>query len=283
MRLDDDSATPDHSAEDRETQPMATPELAADVAGEKELDAGSEVPSSELASSGAEVGSEMEAGPDVEVSTADAEASNEVAATEAEDEVREASSTESGHTSPASDDGDDEGMDWYAVHTYSGYERKVKQSLEERVRSLHLSDEVAEVLIPTQDVVEMKSGKKVVTAKKFFPGYVLVRMVMNDSLWHLVKNTPRVTGFVGAGRSPIPLSQTEVDKILNRMEESVEAPKPKFQFNKSEDVRIIDGPFTNFTGKVEEVDMRRNTLKVMVSIFGRATPVELDFFQVEKV
>ncbi len=178
---------------------------------------------------------------------------------------------------------EDDGMNWYVIHTYSGYERKVKQSLEERVRTLGLEDEVAELLIPTEDVVEMKSGRKVVTAKKFFPGYLLIRMAMNEDLWHVVKNTPRVTGFVGAGRKPIPLPQDEVDKIVNRMEESVEAPKPKFQFSKNETVRIIDGPFTNFTGKVEEVDARRSTLKVMVSIFGRNTPVELDFFQVEKV
>jgi len=177
----------------------------------------------------------------------------------------------------------DDGMSWYVIHTYSGYERKVKQSLEERIRTLELGDQVAELLIPTEDIVEMKAGKKVVTAKKFFPGYLLIRMEMNDRLWHVVKNTPRVTGFVGSGRKPIPLPQHEVDKIVNRMEESVEAPKPKFQFRKGESVRIIDGPFTNFTGKVDEVDSRRNTLKVMVSIFGRNTPVELDFFQVEKV
>jgi transcriptional antiterminator NusG len=178
---------------------------------------------------------------------------------------------------------EDDGKNWYVIHTYSGYERKVKQSLEERVRTLGLEEEVAELLIPTEDVVEMKGGRKVVTAKKFFPGYLLIRMEMNEDLWHVVKNTPRVTGFVGAGRKPIPLPQDEVDKIVNRMEESVEAPKPKFQFSKNETVRIIDGPFTNFTGKVEEVDARRSTLKVMVSIFGRNTPVELDFFQVEKV
>jgi len=185
-------------------------------------------------------------------------------------------------TEPSSAEPDD-GMNWYVIHTYSGYERKVKQSLEERIRTLELGDEVAELLIPTEDIVEMKAGKKVVTAKKFFPGYLLIRMAMNDRLWHVVKNTPRVTGFVGSGRKPIPLPQHEVDKIVNRMEESVEAPKPKFQFRKGESVRIIDGPFTNFTGKVDEVDTRRNTLKVMVSIFGRNTPVELDFFQVEKV
>lgn len=177
---------------------------------------------------------------------------------------------------------EDDGSRWYVVHTYSGYEKKVRQSLQERVRTMDLEDKIREIMIPTEDVVEMKGGKKVVTAKKFFPGYLLVRMIMDDQVWHLVKNTPRVTGFVGEGRNAIPLTQDEVDKILNRMEESVEAPKPKFRFSKGETVRITDGPFTNFSGKVEEVDNRRNTLKVMVSIFGRATPVELDFFQVEK-
>jgi transcriptional antiterminator NusG len=180
------------------------------------------------------------------------------------------------------DEAADEGLNWYVVHTYSGYERKVKQSLDERVRTLDLGGEVRDVLIPTEDVVEMKGGKKVVTSKKFFPGYLLVNMRMSEELWHLVKNTPRVTGFVGEGRDPLPLSQAEVDSILNRMEESVEAPKPKFRFAAGETVRITDGPFANFAGKVEEVDNRRSTLKVMVSIFGRATPVELDFFQVEK-
>lgn len=197
-----------------------------------------------------------------------------------EPEVVEAGSA-TGRAAKAEAEDDD--MRWYVIHTYSGYEKKVKQSLEERVRTAGLGDDVAELLIPTEDIVEMKGGKKVVTAKKFFPGYLLVRMRMSDQLWHVVKNTPRVTGFVGSGRQPIPLPQHEVDKIVNRMEESVEAPKPKFQFRKGESVRIIDGPFTNFTGKVDEVDNRRNTLKVMVSIFGRNTPVELDFFQVEKV
>jgi transcriptional antiterminator NusG len=184
---------------------------------------------------------------------------------------------------PTKDEEPDDGMHWYVIHTYSGYERKVKLSLQERIRTLELGDQVTELLIPTEDIVEMKAGKKVVTAKKFFPGYLLIRMTMNDGLWHVVKNTPRVTGFVGSGSKPIPLPANEVKKIVNRMEESVEAPKPKFQFSKDESVCIIDGPFTNFTGKVEEVDARRNTLKVMVSIFGRNTPVELDFFQVEKV
>jgi len=225
-----------------------------------------------------------EVGVDAEVLVADVVVAEVEAVGEVEDasEVMAEDAPEPVVPAPAPP-AEDDGMHWYVIHTYSGYERKVKQSLEERVRTLGLEKEVAELLIPTEDVVEMKSGRKVVTAKKFFPGYLLIRMDMNEDLWHVVKNTPRVTGFVGAGRKPIPLPQEEVDKIVNRMEESVEAPKPKFQFRKNETVRIIDGPFTNFTGKVEEVDSRRSTLKVMVSIFGRNTPVELDFFQVEKV
>ncbi len=211
-----------------------------------------------------------------EIPVAEEPAAEEVAAVEAPP----AEESSAGGSGVEADPGD--GTNWYVVHTYSGYERKVQQSLEERVRILGLGEQIREVLIPTEDVVEMKSGKKVVTSKKFFPGYLLVRMQMGEELWHLVKNTPRVTGFVGEGRNAIPLTQFEVDKILNRMEESVEAPKPKFQFAKGETVRIVDGPFTNFSGKVDEVDDRRSTLKVMVSIFGRPTPVELDFFQVEK-
>lgn len=220
----------------------------------------------------------------LEPDEAESEQTEAESAPESEDTEADAAE-DSGATKkkePAKAEEEDDGTRWYVVHTYSGYEKKVKQSLEERIRTLGLEDQIKEVLIPTEDVVEMKSGKKVVTAKKFFPGYLLVRMQMDDQVWHLVKNTPRVTGFVGEGRNAIPLTQDEVDKILNRMEESVEAPKPKFRFAKGETVRITDGPFTNFAGKVEEVDMRRNTLKVMVSIFGRATPVELDFFQVEK-
>lgn len=210
---------------------------------------------------------------------------DQIAATEGAEAVEVVDAVESAGALDAPDaavESEDDGTRWYVVHTYSGYERKVQESLEERIRTLGLEREIGDVLIPTEDVVEMKGGKKVVTSKKFFPGYLLVRMLMNDTLWHLIKNTPRVTGFVGEGREPIPLTDDEVNKILNRMEESVEAPKPKFQFGKGEVVRITDGPFTNFSGKVEEVDMRRSTLKVMVSIFGRATPVELDFFQVEK-
>jgi len=172
---------------------------------------------------------------------------------------------------------------WYIVHTYSGFENKVKESLEERVKAYNLEDKVGEVLIPTEDVVEMRGGKKVVTSKRFFPGYILVEMDMTDDAWHVVKNTPKVTGFVGAGAKPTPLSKEEVDQILQQVKTAAEKPKPKYMFEKGEQVRINEGPFTSFNGVVDEVNLDKNTLKVMVTIFGRSTPVELDFLQVEKI
>ena len=172
---------------------------------------------------------------------------------------------------------------WYIVHTYSGYEARVRDNLKQRVEAMGMEEEIGEVLIPTEDVVEMKEGKKKVTARKFFPGYVLINMEMSDEGWHLVKNTPKVTGFVGMGNKPTPLSQEEVDRIITQVTVSAEKPKPKFSFKPGEQVRITDGPFSNFTGVVEELNEDKSTLKVMVTIFGRATPVELDFLQVEKV
>jgi transcription termination/antitermination protein NusG len=172
---------------------------------------------------------------------------------------------------------------WYIVHTYSGYEGKVRESLKQRVDALGMSEIIGEILIPTEDVVEMRSGEKVISKKKFFPGYVLINMEMSDSAWHVVKNTPKVTGFVGMGSKPTPLTQEEVDRIINQVSVAAEKPKPKFQFQRGEQVRIIDGPFTNFQGLVDDVNNDRATLKVMVTIFGRATPVELDFLKVEKL
>ncbi len=172
---------------------------------------------------------------------------------------------------------------WYIVHTYSGYEARVRDNLKQRVEAMGMEENIGEVLIPTEDVVEMKEGKKKVTARKFFPGYVLINMEMSDEGWHLVKNTPKVTGFVGMGNKPTPLSQEEVDRIITQVTVSAEKPKPKFSFKPGEQVRIMDGPFSNFTGVVEELNEDKATLKVMVTIFGRATPVELDFLQVEKI
>jgi transcriptional antiterminator NusG len=169
------------------------------------------------------------------------------------------------------------------VHTYSGFEKKVKESLAQRVESFSMQDDFGEILIPTEDVVEMKGGKKVVTQKKYFPGYVLVQMRMSDNGWHLVKNTPKVTGFIGPERKPIAITREDLDNIVKQVTTAADKPKPKFHFEKGDQIRITDGPFTNFTGVVEEVNPVRSTLKLMVTIFGRATPVELDFLQVEKV
>ena len=172
---------------------------------------------------------------------------------------------------------------WYIVHTYSGFEKKVSESLAQRVQAYGLQDEIGEVLIPTENVLEMRAGRKVISSKRFFPGYVLVEMNMSDHAWHVVKNTPKVTGFVGAGVKPTPLAREEVDQILRQIMVAAEKPKPKFKFDKGEQVRIKDGPFTNFNGAVDEVNLDKSTLKVMVTIFGRSTPVELEFLQGEKL
>jgi len=173
--------------------------------------------------------------------------------------------------------------EWYIVHTYSGYENKVRESLRQRTEALGLTEVIGEILIPTEDVVEMRDGAKVISKKKFFPGYVLVNMELNDTTWHVVKNTPKVTGFVGSGVKPTPLTQEEVDRIIKQVSVAAEKPKPKFQFQRGDAIRIVDGPFTNFSGMVDEVNLDRETVKVMVTIFGRSTSVELDFLKVEKL
>ncbi len=172
---------------------------------------------------------------------------------------------------------------WYIIHTYSGFERKVAESLMNRVQAYGLQDQIGQILIPTEDVMEMKGGKKVVSSKLFFPGYILVEMEMTDETWHLVRNTPKVTGFVSQGQKPTPLTAEEVNQVVHRVSTTTEKPKPKYMYEHGETVKIIDGPFSHFTGAVEEVNLEKNTLKVMVTIFGRATPVELEFIQVEKI
>jgi transcription termination/antitermination protein NusG len=186
---------------------------------------------------------------------------------------------------PAQQPGYDESSPkkWFIIHTYSGFENKVAESLRTRADAFGFADKIGQVLIPTEEVVELRNGKKVTSKRLVYPGYVLVEMEMNDALWHEVKNTPRVTGFVGGGNSPVPLSADEVNQILYRQASSAERPRPKMTFEKNDSVRIIDGPFANFSGKVDEVNTERGTLRVMVTIFGRATPVELEFLQVEKV
>ena len=174
------------------------------------------------------------------------------------------------------------GKKWYIIHTYSGFENKVKESLLSRAQAFGLDERIGELLIPTEDVVEMKSGKKVTSKRLLYPGYVLVQLKMDDELWHVVRNTPRVTSFVGSGQVPTPLADDEVNQILYRQTVSKEKPRPKMTFDHNDRVKIIDGPFSNFTGTVEEVNEDRSTIKVMVTIFGRGTPVELEYFQVEK-
>ena len=172
---------------------------------------------------------------------------------------------------------------WYIIHTYSGFERKVAESLRSRVQAFGLEEKFGRIEIPTETVAERRGGKTIESHRLFYPGYVLVEMEMGDNVWHLVKATPRVTGFVGTGQTPTPLSAEEVDQILNRAAISAEKPKPRMNFEKNETVKIIDGPFTNFSGMVDEVNPDRGTLRILVTIFGRATPVELDFLQVEKI
>lgn len=172
---------------------------------------------------------------------------------------------------------------WYVVHTYSGFESKVKANIEERVSSLGMKDKFGQILIPTENVVELKEGKKKVAVKKVFPGYILVEMEMSDETWTLVKNIPKVTGFVGGSNVPSPLAEKEVETIIQQMDASVAAPRSRVQFNRGDAVRIVAEPFLGFNGVVDDVDSDHGKVKVLVSIFGRATPVELDFLQVEKL
>lgn len=172
---------------------------------------------------------------------------------------------------------------WYVVHAYSGYEKSVQRALKDRVERAGMQDKFGQILVPVEEVIEMKSGQKSISERKFFPGYVLVEMEMSDDSWHLVKNTDKVTGFVGgSAMKPTPISQKEVDNILHQIQEGVEKPKPKILFEAGEAVRVKDGPFTDFHGNVEDVNYDKSKLRVSVSIFGRPTPVELDFNQVEK-
>ena len=184
---------------------------------------------------------------------------------------------------PAGEPARNPNMKWYIIHSYSGFERKVKESLESRVAAFGLQERIGKVLIPTESVTEVRGGKKYTSERMFYPGYVLGEMDMDDHVWHVVKSTPRVTGFVGTGQQPTPLSDEEVQHIVYKVADSREKPKLKVKFEKNETVRISEGPFATFQGIVDEVNEDRETLKVMVTIFGRSTPVELEFNQVEKV
>lgn len=172
---------------------------------------------------------------------------------------------------------------WYVVHAYSGFEKSVQRALRERISRAGMQDLFGQILVPVEEVIEMKGGQKSITERKFFPGYVLVEMEMNDDSWHLVKSTPKVTGFVGGtATKPTPITAKEVEKIMQQMQDGVDKPRPKVLFETGEIVRVKEGPFTDFNGSVEDVNYEKSKLRVTVTIFGRATPVELDFSQVEK-
>lgn len=174
-------------------------------------------------------------------------------------------------------------MRWYVLHVYSGFEHKVAEAINEKARKLKLTDRVGEIMIPTEEVVELKRGKRVNAERKFFPGYILAKLDLNDEVWHVVKDTPKVTGFLGAGNKPSPITQKEADALIKQIQEGVDSPRPSIIFDVGEEVKVVDGPFASFNGMVEEVDEEKGKLKVSVSIFGRATPVELEYSQVEKI
>jgi transcriptional antiterminator NusG len=174
-------------------------------------------------------------------------------------------------------------LKWYIVHVYSGFENKVKTNLEERIDSSPQKDKFGEVIVPTEEIVELVKGKRKTSSRKFYPGYILVRMDLNDETWHIVNDTAKVTGFLGGREKPTPLTDEEAGQILNRMEAGKLKPQPKYYFESGDEIRVIDGPFTNFNGTVEEVNPEKGKIKVLVSIFGRSTPVELDFVQVTKL
>jgi len=174
-------------------------------------------------------------------------------------------------------------LKWYIVHVYSGFENKVKAALGERIAACPHPEKFGEVLVPTEEIVELVKGRRKTSSRKFYPGYILVRMQLDDETWHIVNDTAKVTGFLGGREKPTPLSEEEADQILNRMAAGKLKPQPKYFFESGDEIRVIDGPFTNFNGTVEEVNHEKGKIKVLVSIFGRSTPVELDFVQVQKL
>ena len=174
-------------------------------------------------------------------------------------------------------------LNWYIVHTYSGFENRVKLALQEKIKSLGKEAFFDQIIVPTEQVVELVKGKKKTSSRKFYPGYIMVQMALTDETWHIVQDTDKVTGFLGGKMKPVPISEEEAKRILTRMEDGRERPKPKFLFEEGDEVRVIDGPFNNFNGMVEEVKPDKAKLKVLISIFGRSTPVELDFVQVTKI
>jgi transcription termination/antitermination protein NusG len=214
----------------------------------------------------------------------DEQANDEVVATEsAEGQSPEAQSVEGQAPETSAATPSNPNFKWYIIHTYSGFERKVRESLESRVQAFGLQEKIGKVIIPTEPVTEIRNGKKYTIERAFLPGYVLVEMDLNDDVWHVVKSTPRVTGFLGTGQHPSPLSEEEVNQIVYRVNVGKDKPKLRVKFEKNESVRITDGPFATFTGMVDDVNEDKEEVTVMVTIFGRSTPVKLEYGQVEKV
>jgi transcriptional antiterminator NusG len=262
--------------------PLELDEMMTENETEQEpMEASVEEAAAEEASAEAASAEAASAEPDVEEST-EAEAAEPEAQREAasSDEARQAARLSREAPLPAADETTSV-KQWYVIHTYSGYENKVKANLEHRIESMGVEDQIFQVLVPMEEEIEIKNGQRQTVNKKVFPGYVLVEMAMSDESWYVVRNTPGVTSFVGSGNRPTPLVEAEVKKILKQM--GVEAPKFKLQFTKGQSVRVKDGPFAEFIGTVDEVNPEKNKVKVLVSIFGRETPVELDFLQIDKL
>lgn len=179
--------------------------------------------------------------------------------------------------------GNDVELRWYIVHTYSGFEHKAKATLEERIKSLKQEKYFGKILVPTEQVIELKKGQKKTSSRKFYPGYIMVQMFLNDETWHTVKDTAKVTGFIGGGIKPSPILEKEAERIVQQVEEGVSKPKPRYTYEEGDEVRVVDGPFVNFQGIVQEVKHDKEKLRVLITIFGRSTPVELDFIQVNKI
>jgi transcriptional antiterminator NusG len=254
-----------------------------------EAEVPSEEPAEAASEPAAEEGAEEPVGQAVDEEAAEADEAEEdekVAEAEEVEEIEEPVEEAAAEAQPVlgpSTDPKYADMSWYVIHAHSGHENKVKQSLENRVRQERLEDTVGEILVPSEEVAEVKGGKKRITNRKIFPGYVLIRMKLSHQTWYLVRTTPGVTGFIGSGKTPTPLEPEEVESIFEQMRGEQKKPKPKVEFEKDERVKIIEGPFTNFMGTVDEVNAERGKLKVMVEIFERLTSVELEFWQVEKI
>ena len=252
---------PEDEAEDQAETDQAVAEDAAPENGVATEDVGAEAEGAEVTPSAAEPGTEEDSDDDVP------------------NEAREAARLS--REAPRPGDLADDSKQWYVIHTYSGYENKVKANLEHRIESMGVEDQIFQVLVPMEEEIEIRNGQRQTVNRKVFPGYVLVEMAMSDESWYVVRNTPGVTSFVGSGNRPLPLDANEVKKILKQM--GVETPKFKVQYSKGQSVRVKDGPFAEFIGTVDEVNPEKNKVKVLVSIFGRETPVELDFLQIEKL